>query len=68
MQESVTLFWSVYEVPSSGLIFRKMVDNPYISQIMKKTVPSISSMFRNFTAIAIMFIQFIPLALFPSKS
>jgi hypothetical protein len=62
----------VYEVPSSGLIFRKMVDNPYISQILRMTIPNIYSMFRNFTAIAIMFLQFIPFssfyALFPSKS
>jgi hypothetical protein len=62
----------VYEVPSSGLIFRKMEDNPYISQIIEKTIPSIYSMFRNFTAMAIMFLQFIPFssfyAFFPSKS
>jgi hypothetical protein len=49
-----------------------MVDNPYISQIMKKTIPNIYSMFRNFTAMAIMFLQLIPFssfyALFPSKS
>jgi hypothetical protein len=45
---------------------------PYISQIMKKTIPSIYIMFRNFTAMVIMFLQFIPFssfyALFPSKS
>jgi hypothetical protein len=62
----------VYEVPSSGLIFRKMEDNPYISQIMKKTIPNIYSMFKNFTAMAIVLLQFIPFssfdALFPSKS
>jgi hypothetical protein len=37
-----------------------MVDYPNISQIMKKTIPNIYSMFMNFTAIASMFLQFIP--------
>jgi hypothetical protein len=63
--------WSVYEVPSSGLYFREMVDYPNISKITEKTIPIIYSMFRTFTAIACIFLQFIPFSsfytLFPSK-
>jgi hypothetical protein len=61
----------VYEVPSSGLFLREMVDYPNMSQIMKKTISNIYSMFRNFAAMACMFLLFIPFSsfytFFPSK-
>jgi hypothetical protein len=47
----VPLTWSVHEVPSSGL-FREVGDFPNISQVMKKPIPIIYDMFRNFEAIA----------------
>jgi hypothetical protein len=52
------LTWSVHEVSHFGL-FREIGDFPNISQIMKKPIPYINSMFSNFTVIACTLLQFI---------
>jgi hypothetical protein len=50
---------SVYEVPGFGL-FREMVDFYNISQIMKKSISNMYSMFRKMVAIDYLFLKFNP--------
>jgi hypothetical protein len=53
-------------MPGPGLFFREMGDNSSISQIMKKSIPYIQSMFRSFVVIVYLLLLFIPRVCFYS--